>query len=36
MADRPIFPGTIQNAALDIENADGTTTQDLLTANLVW
>ena len=32
MANRPIFPDTIQNAALDIENADGTTAQDLLTA----
>lgn len=32
MANRPIFPDTIQNAALDIENADGTTIQDLVTA----
>ena len=32
MADRPIYPGTIKNAALDVENADGTTVQDLLTA----
>lgn len=32
MSNRPIFPDTIKNAALDIENADGTTTQDLLTA----
>ena len=32
MANRPIFPDSIQNAALDIENADGTTAQDLLTA----
>jgi len=32
MSNRPIFPGSIKNAALDIENADGTTTQDLLTA----
>ncbi len=32
MANRPIFPDTIKNAALDIENADSTTAQDLLTA----
>ena len=32
MANRPIFPGTIQNAGLDVENADGTTLQDLVTA----
>jgi len=32
MANRPIFPDTIKNAALDIENADGTSEQDLLTA----
>ena len=31
MANRPIFPNVIKNAALDIENADGTTAQDLLT-----
>jgi hypothetical protein len=32
MANRPIYPDTIKNAALDIENADGTTKQLLLTA----
>jgi hypothetical protein len=32
MANRPIFPGVIKNAALDIENADGTTIQDLVVA----
>jgi hypothetical protein len=32
MANRPIFPGAIKNAALDVENADGTTIQDLVTA----
>ena len=32
MANRPIYPDTIKNAALDIENADGTTKQTLLTA----
>lgn len=31
MADRPIFPGAIANAGLDIENADGTTVQALIT-----
>lgn len=32
MADRPIFPGTVKTAGLDIENGDGTTPQDLITA----
>ena len=32
MANRPIFPGSIKNAGLDIELADGTTEQDLVTA----
>ena len=32
MANRPIFPGSIKNAALDIELADSTSEQDLLTA----
>jgi len=32
MANRPIYPDTIKNAALDVENGDGTTSQDLLTA----
>ena len=32
MANRPIFPGSIKNAGLDIENGDGTTAQTLLTA----
>lgn len=32
MANRPIFPGTIKNVGLDIENGDGTTAQDLVTA----
>ena len=32
MSDRPIFPGTIQTATLDIENGDSTGEQDLLTA----
>lgn len=32
MANRPIFPASIKTSALDIENADGTSEQDLLTA----
>ncbi len=32
MANRAIFPGSIKNAGLDIENADGTTVQDFVTA----
>lgn len=32
MANRPIFPDTIKTVGLDIENADGTTAQTLLTA----
>ena len=32
MANRPIYPGTIKNAGLDIENGDGTSLQTLLTA----
>lgn len=32
MANRAIYPETIKNAALDIENGDGTTAQTLLTA----
>lgn len=32
MANRPIFPDTIKNAALDVENGDGVAEQDLLTA----
>jgi len=32
MANRPIYPGTIKNAALDIEPADTTTLQTLVTA----
>jgi hypothetical protein len=32
MANRPIYPGTIKNAGLDIENADATGLQTLLTA----
>jgi len=32
MANRPIYPGTIKNAALDIEPADTTSLQTLLTA----
>lgn len=32
MSNRPIFPDAIKNAALDIENGDGNSEQDLLTA----
>ena len=32
MANRPIYPGTIKNTALDVEPGDTTTLQDLLTA----
>ena len=32
MANRPIYPDTIKNATLEVENGDGTTSQDLLTA----
>lgn len=32
MSDRAMYPETIKNVALDIENADGTTSQTLLTA----
>ena len=32
MSDRPIYPGSINNAVLDVENADGTTAQDFITA----
>jgi hypothetical protein len=32
MANRPIYPGTIKNSGLDIENADSTGLQTLLTA----
>lgn len=32
MATRPIFPGTIKNAAIEMDNADGTTILDLVTA----
>ena len=32
MANRPIYPDTIKNVGLIVENADGTTAQDLITA----
>jgi len=32
MANRPIYPGTIKNAGIDIENSDGTSLQVLLIA----
>lgn len=31
---RPIFPGSIKNVGIDIENADGTTIQDFITAGV--
>ncbi len=34
MANRPIYPDTIKNVGLLVENSDGTTAQDLVTAGV--